>query len=115
MERNRKNFFLLGVLIVLTLTMFACGTFAFSGCASGAESDGARLRRAGTSAQDERILNFSRVVVTERFLREQNLESAATKPEPVAATVKIPAGALSKFETDPPVILLLLTQIAVRK
>jgi hypothetical protein len=65
-------------------------------------------------ASDERVLSLSKVFSAERFLREKSPESAAAKPGPLAAA-KVSASVFSKSKTDPPAILLLSTQIAVRK
>ena len=162
MKRDRRMFFVLAVLITLTLAASAGGAFAFSCRVSGAEAGAIRLfcaksllrpanlfdkeqqylsasasrvhaqpplpadetseesegagkgvfDRRGTSASDERILCLPKIFLPDRFLRERSAESAAVKP---AAAIKVSAGVLSKFEAEPSVILLLPTQIAVRK
>jgi hypothetical protein len=163
LERNRSLFFVLAVLIALTLAASARGALAFSVRAFGAEAGGgirllrgpsghdrgrqyigaARVHeqrkppladeasresedwesensgkvsfdRRGAPASEERTLCLSKVFVTERFLREKSLESAAVKPEHAAAA-KVPAGVFLKSEAESPVILLRTTPIAVRK
>jgi hypothetical protein len=67
-----------------------------------------------TPAFDERVIYLSKKSVTERFLREKSVESLVVQ-QGFFAGMSVSIRALSEFETDPPVVLLLMTQIAVRK
>jgi hypothetical protein len=115
----RRVFFVLIVLALLIPVAFACGVDGYAPAEDKTfqepkESAKAVLNAAGASACDERMFCLSGNFLTERFLRKKSMESVVVKPGPVVA-MKDPAGVLLKFAIDPPVVLLLLTQIAVRK
>ncbi|MDR1377420.1 MAG: hypothetical protein LBJ22_07895 [Synergistaceae bacterium] len=137
MRRNWK-IFLVSFLIVLTLAALADKAFATSpvfaalreerqylsikeDASQNKETDetfpeSSRVIWGGRSplALDEREICLSRKLVTERFLREKNIESLVVQ-QGFFADTNTSIRALLRFETDPPLILSLMTQIAVRK
>jgi hypothetical protein len=67
-----------------------------------------------TPAFDERVIYLPKKSAAERFLREKSVESLVVQ-QGFFAGMSVSIRTLSEFETDPPLVLLLMTQIAVRK
>jgi hypothetical protein len=65
-------------------------------------------------ASDERILSLSKAFTIERFLRAKSITFIVLK-QALLAMSRTTVTAFSKFTIDPPAVLLLPTQIAVRK